>query len=136
MRHLIVAAGLCLMFSGCGAGTGAPRDAGAVYEAVLKVELKDAKQAAGSYVFVDGKDPSPELLQRFQKQWPELRPGSKAVRGKATSVSVGELKWLDDNTAELRGGFSDGRNGRGSRYRVVRKDGAWVVEKAVVEVQS
>jgi hypothetical protein len=138
MRHLVVLVALLALLAGCN-GNDDPKDAkdaGPVYEAVLKVELKNSKKGEGWSVFIDGKDPEPEMLKRFQKQWPELQPGSKAPKGRADRVSLSELKWIDRSTAELRGGFSNGIDGRGSLYRVVRKKDAWVVESSKVEVES
>jgi hypothetical protein len=140
MRHLIVLATFCILCAGCnGDGNNDPkvvRDPVPVYEAVLKEELKATKKGEGFYVFVDGKDPAPDLLNKFQKQWPDLQPGSKAPKGKANHVSIDGLKWIDANTAELRGGFSNGMDGRGSRYRVITKNTEWVIESVVLEVQS
>ena len=135
MRQLIVLAGFCIISAGCN-GEPDSKEAVHVYEAVLKEELKGSKKGEGFYVFIDGVDPEPELLKQFQKQWPELQPGSKKDRGQGIGVSVDGLKWIDRNTADLRGGFSNGKDGRGSRYRVVRKNGAWLVESAKVEVLS
>jgi hypothetical protein len=138
MRRSPLLFGLLIFTAGCnGNGNeGDPKDAPLVFEAVLKTELSGTKKGDGWYVFVDGVDPAPDALVLFQKNWAELQPGSKAPKGKANRVSISELKWIDRDTAELRGGFSNGMDGRGSRYRVVRKKGAWVVENAVVEVQS
>jgi hypothetical protein len=136
MRCLIVMAGAFLCIPGCTRNGPDVKDAGAVYEAVLKVELKDTVKGEGHFIFVDGKDPEPALLQRFQKQWPALQPGSKVPQGQANRVSIDGLQWIDAGAAELRGGSSNGMDGRVSRYRVVNKAGTWVVEKAVVEAAS
>ena len=87
-------------------------------------------------MFVDGKEPSPELLKHFQNQFPDLQPGSKVPQGKATRISLEELKWIDRNTAELRGGFSNGMDGRDRRYRLTRKKAEWTVQSVVLEAQS
>ena len=101
-----------------------------------ELELKGSKEGEGFYFFLGGKDPEPELLQRLQKQWPKLQPGSKGPKGKANRVSIDGLKWIDPKTVEMRGGFSNGMDGRSSRYRIVSKGGAWIVEQVVVEAQS
>jgi hypothetical protein len=137
MRPFLLLAALCVLGAGCnGNGKDDLKDADPVYEAVLKEELKNAKKGEGFYVFVDGKDPAPELLKRLQKQWPELQPGSKAPKGKANCVSVENLKWINRDAAELHGGGSDGIDGRVSLFRVVRKNGAWVVESVKLEAMS
>ena len=107
-----------------------------VYETVLKVELKDAKKGEGFFVFIDGKDPSPQLLKQLHKTWPELRPGSKVPQGKANRVNLDELKWIDRNSAEVLGGFSNGMDGHGKRYRLTRKNGVWSIESVKTEFLS
>jgi hypothetical protein len=140
MRSLIVSVTTCVIIAGCNADPEqGPKDAketSLVYEAVLKAELKDAKKGEGFYVFVEGKDPEPELFKRFQKQWPELQPGSKAPKGKANRVALDEVKWIDRNTAEVIGGMSNGMDGHGNRYRLIRKNGAWTIDSIKLEFQS
>src|SRR5580765_3997166 len=136
MRKFICLAGLCFLMAGCNGNgndvvVGPPddpkRDPTPVYEVVFRHELKAAKTGAGHFLYVDGKDPSPELMKRLQKDLPDLLPGSKAPKreggpkARRVGVSVDELKWIDSNTAELMGGQSNGMDGHGSRYRVVRK---------------
>jgi hypothetical protein len=138
MRPFLLLTALGVLSAGCNGngGAGAPGDPDPVYEAVLKEELKGANKGEGFYVFVDGKDPAPELLKRLQKQWPELQPGSKAPKGKANCIGVDSLKWINRDAAELHGGGSNGFDGRSSLYRVVHKDGAWVVESVKLEAIS
>lgn len=140
MRHFMLLAALCIPAAGChGAakdGSKETKDAAPIYAAVLKEELKDTKQGEGLYVFVDGKDPSPDFLDRFREQWPELQPGSKAPKGKAKRVSVDSLQWIDSDTAELHGATSNGIDGRSSLYRVVRKGGVWVVDNVKLKAVS
>jgi hypothetical protein len=125
---------ICFASAGC---TGAPvQETTPVYEAVLRHELKEAAHVKDIYVTIDGKDPSPETLKRLQEQCPGAQPGSQAPQGNATHVGVRELKWIDRNTAELRGGFSNGMDGRGSHYHVIKKNGQWVVDRAVVSEVS
>jgi hypothetical protein len=96
MPRIILFSAFCCFLAGCTAADGdngkASKDAHPVYEAVLKVELKEAKNGEGYYLFVDGKDPEPDLLTRLQKHWPQLQPGSKVPEGKATRINVGELR--------------------------------------------
>jgi hypothetical protein len=134
MRRLPLIAGLCLITAGCGAGS--PEDEVAVYEAVLRKEVGEQRHVADVFLHIDGQDPSKEMLDRFVKKFPAIQPGSKAPKGKATHVSLSELKWINSSTAEVKGGFSNGLDGRHSLYRVVRKKGEWVVEKAEVKAIS
>jgi hypothetical protein len=112
------------------------QDTTPVYEAVLRHELKGAAHVKDIYVTIEGNDPSPETLKRLQEPCPGVQPRSRAPKGNATHMGVRELKWIDRNTAEVRGGFSNGIDGRGSRYQVIKKNGQWVVDKEVVEVIS
>ena len=141
MRRYLIVAGFCILAAGCeGNGNGQPkdgRDAPGVFEVVLKAELKEAKKGEGHYLFVDGKDPAPEMMKRFNKLWPDLQAGSKVPKeGKAMRISIGELEWIDSNTAEVRGGFSNGMDGRGSKYRVIRSKDGWTIDKVTVEFLS
>lgn len=122
------------------AATDRDAEATAVYEAVLRHQVQRWRVAqrpdAVCYVWIDGKDPSPAFLEQLGGDRPALAAGSQAPKGKGLHLHVEELKWLDDDTAELKGGFSDGKDGSQNRYRVVRRDGHWVVDKDVVEAMS
>jgi hypothetical protein len=135
VRHLVLLAASCVLAVGCGPGPEGPGDAAPVFSAVLELELEGTEGEA-AYLFVDGKDPPPELLGRLREQWPELQPGSKAPEGKARRVSVGGLRWIGGDAAEVRGGWSDGTDGAGHLYRVVRRGGAWVVRSRTTEAVS
>ena len=146
MRAFICLAGLCFLMAGCngnGADIAPPdepkQDSTPIYEVVFRHELKGTKTGAGHYLSVDGKDPSPELMKRLQKDLPELQPLSKRpqdVKARVTGVGVDDLKWIDRDTAELMGGQSNGMDGHGSRFRVVRKRGVWTIDSVKVEFLS
>jgi hypothetical protein len=118
------------------------RDAQAldVYEAVFRHQLQ--KYAPGRparttfYLFIDSHDPSPEFLQRFARQKPPVKKGSRSQPGKGVNLHVENLHWLDEHTALVKGGHADGKDGSGNRYRVERRAGKWVVVEDVVEVMS
>ena len=76
------------------------------------------------------------MLDRFVKKFPAIQPSSKAPQGKSTHVGLSDLKWIDSNTAEVNGGFSNGMDGRHSLYRIVRRQGEWVVEKSEIKAIS
>jgi hypothetical protein len=143
MRRFYVIVGFCIFIAGCAGG--APdehedmekdKDMVAVFEAVLRQEVGEQKHVANVYLSIDGKDPSKAMLEKFVKKFPTLQPRSKAPQGNATQVSLSDLKWIDRNTAEVNGGFSNGMDGRHSLYRVVRKQGEWIVEKAEIKAIS
>jgi hypothetical protein len=150
MRRFIVLAVFCVIVAGCKQPPdGKPGDVkvqkqgdeakelpAPVYEAVLRDNLKPPSKGEGSYLFVDGKDPAPELLKRLHKHWPELKPGSQVPNGTADRLSLTELKWIDATTAELRCGRSNGKDGVGKIYHLKKKDGEWMVDKAVVDAVS
>jgi hypothetical protein len=101
MRRFIALSMIGLVYTGC---ADAPvQDVTPVYEAVLLHELKDAAHVKDIYVAIEGKDPSPETIKRLQEQCPAVQPSSKAPQGKATHVGVSKLKWINRNTAEVRG---------------------------------
>ena len=143
MHRFVVLIGFCIVSAGCnGDAAQQPdgKDTLAVYEVILREEIKNHVKGP-IYVSVDFNDPAPELLAKLAKQWPDVLPQSKRPkerqkRGTFINVHVEQLKWIDANTAELKGGFANGMDGRGSRYRVERKNGAWGIVKTVVEVES
>jgi len=135
MSRFFLMLGLGLTVVGCGDGGGV-QDPVAVYEAVLERELGEPGNAAEAYLFIDGKAPPQETLDRLRERWPKLRAGSESLRGREHRVSLGELRWVGRNRAEVRGGFSNGMDGRSSLYHVVRKNGQWVVENVEVKAIS
>lgn len=136
MRRFVIIMSLCVAAAGCADGPPGSEDELAVYEAVLRQEVGEQKQGTDVFLSIDGKDPSKEAFDRFVKKFPALQPASKAPKGKATHVGLSELKWINSNTAEVDGGFSNGMDGRQCTYRVVRKKGVWVVEQTVVKAIS
>ncbi|MBM3997802.1 MAG: hypothetical protein FJ303_27210 [Planctomycetes bacterium] len=143
MKRLILPFVLCLGTVGCDAaadGNDKGKNAEAVYEIVFRAELKEAKDGAAHFLSVDNKDIGPELLAKLKKTWPALQPWSKRPepKGKDRVVHIGvhDLKWIDRNTAEVRGGFSNGIDGRISGYRIIQRNGAWVIESVKVVAQS
>jgi hypothetical protein len=129
---LLVGLGLTV---GCGGGTSG-RDTAPIYEAILQHELEDQKNGEAVYLFIDGQAPPPELLDRLRQRWPTLQAGPKATKPRARRVALDGLAWIDRDTVEVRGGLSDGVDGRANLYRVVRKNGQWVVEKVELEAIS
>ncbi|MBI1832602.1 MAG: hypothetical protein HYR84_14265 [Planctomycetes bacterium] len=141
MKRAIGCFALLLCGVGCnGVADVGGNDAAPVYDIVFRAELKDAKNGAAHFLSVDYKDPAPELMAKLKKTWPELQPWSKKPAEKAkersTHVAAHDLKWIDRHTAEVQGGFSNGMDGRVNLYRVVNKNGDWVIESVKVIAQS
>jgi hypothetical protein len=134
MRRWIGVIGCLLVGAGCQGNSS--RDAMPVYQAVLRQEFQALKKDETVYLFIEGRDPAPELLARLREQWPMLKAGSKVPQGKAKRIDFGALKWIDSHTAELRFGFSDGMDGRNDHYRVTKQGEAWRVEKTGPTVLS
>jgi hypothetical protein len=125
--------GLAVLLTGC--TEGGEQDPAPLYEAVLKHEFPGKGKDEVVFLFIDGKDPAPDLLKRLRQQWPNLQPGSKVPQGQATRIDLGELKTAGDS-AELRVAVSNGIDGRLLRFWLSRKGGTWVVEKTKLEAQS
>ena len=141
MIRLIALSMIAFTLVGCGlrtGGTGSPGDADDVYEAALAHEIGGGT-GEKTYVMVAGADPSPGMLERIQKRWPNAQASSAKPKEhekwepgqeRSRHISVGELKWIDRDTAEVQGGFSNGMDGHHSTHRLVRKAGVWIVEKS------
>ena len=130
----------CFVGAGCigaGGGPAADQDVVPVFDAVLKHEFPDPKQPDSLFLFVDGKDPEPKVLEKLGKPWPMLQPGSKVPeKGPATRVSLSEVKFSGRDAVELSVGVSNGKDGRLQHFWMSRKDGKWVVDKTKVEATS
>ena len=87
------------------------------------------------FLFIDGQDPAPELLELLRQQVPKLEAGSKAPQGKATCLDISEMK-AGRGSAQLRCTVSNGFDGQSHRLWLTRKDGVWVVEKTKDEAIS
>jgi hypothetical protein len=117
--------------------TFAPRDRGAeavdVYEAVFRYQFghngSGLQEKSERYCLsIQDKDPPPAFLDRFRGHKPAVLPGSQFQEGKGVLFRIGSLKWIDDDTAEVLGGYNEGPlSASWNRYRVVRKAGRWAV---------
>lgn len=117
---------------------GKPRDAANVadiQEAVFRHQFKKnfsavQQKAKAYFLSIDGKDPKPDFLKRFEEHKPSVRPGSQFKEREGLWFRITEIKWIDDNTVEVRGGYYEhGTSASRNLYRVVRKSGKWRVEK-------
>ena len=115
-------------------------------EAVFRYQFDrnaSGQQKNCDYFFIrlESEDPLPELLGRFAEYTPKVVPGSDAARssrgvshktlgGKGLIFHIDDITWLDDNTADVDGGYYEaGLSSSGNTYRVERRDGKWVVIK-------
>lgn len=89
------------------------------------------QNAKGYFLTIDQQDPTPEFLTRFAGHVPPVRKGSEfAVEQEGVLFRVGAVKWIDDSTVEVHGGYYEGELSSSKNvYRLVRKDGKWVVER-------
>ena len=133
MSRVLPLYGVLVLLTGC--TNGADQDPAPSYEAVLKHEFPDKNKGGEIFLFIDGKDPAPELLKKLRQQFPKLEAGSKAPQGQATRIDISEVK-TEREAAELRGTVSNGIDGKSQRFWLARKNGTWVVEKTKLEAAS
>ncbi len=112
-----------------------------VYVSVLRDLLERRKAQGGKlpefcFVYVDSKDPSKELLSRFEEDSIVVKPGSELKR-KGLMLSVSKFRLRDEGTAELVGQSSLGTQGREIYQFVVEmRDGKWKVVQVKLLGQS
>jgi hypothetical protein len=129
----------------CGASASEPpsaesREAQApdVYEAVFRHQFKNNKsalreKAKSFFLSIKKQDPSPSFLGRFAGNRPPVEAGSRFKVGAGVKFQIESLKWIDDSTVEVEGGYYEGPvSASSNRYQVVRKDGRWMVVKDVL----
>lgn len=137
MQRSLWIIGLCVLGVGCNGGAiDETRDLSPVYEAALGETLKAPSKGEGFFLFVDGKDPAPDLLADLHKKWPKLEVGSKVPAGKADRLNLSKLEWIDRNTVELQSGQSNGMDGHVRRLRLTRSGGVWTVQSSKTEAIS
>jgi hypothetical protein len=139
MRKCTVVAWFCVALAGCAGaeGGGDNKDLVPIFDVVLKHEFAGPKAPDVLYLFVDGKDPEAKQLEKLQKTWPMLQPGSKVPqKGLATRISISDLKWTGRDAVDLQGGVSNGMDGRVKHFWLKRKNGTWSVEKAEITAIS
>ena len=116
-----------------------------VAEAVFRYQFDhnaSGRQRNADYFFLtlaEG-DPPQELLERFATEKPPVLPKSLSIyshreghkhwelEGRGLGFRISSIKWLDANTAEVKGGYLEGgTSASGNVYRVERRDGKWSV---------
>ena len=139
MRHVCTVTAL-LAFLGCSPReeVANPRDESTIAdirETVFRHQfMKNSsavqQKAKAYFLSIDGKDPDAEILRRFEGHQPPVRAGSEFKEREGLKFTVGDVKWINNNTVEVSGGYHEhGKSASGNRYRVARKSGKWRVEK-------
>jgi hypothetical protein len=117
-----------------------------VLEAVFRHQFahnSSAGQQKVEYYFLSldqSVDPPAELLARFKAESPKVLPVSlaesspregvkhKDLGGRGLVFRILSIAWLDEDTAEVRGGYYEGvLSASGNTYTVKREKGAWRV---------
>lgn len=102
------------------------------------------------FLYIDGKDPSSEFMERFAGSKLRVKKGSgsyfkkypfpgwlrdKSTGQKALSLSVRDIAWITIMRVEVKGGtYCGGLCGDGGVFRVVRRNSHWTVEGYEVHV--
>ena len=136
MRYCPLA--LMLALFGCGSSPEPlSKDAEAenIYEAVFRHQFKNnssaLQQKAQAYCLsINDKDATRVFLKRFADHKPPVLPRSEFKEGEALIFYVNNLKWVNDNTVEVSGGYEEhDLSSSWGLYRVVRQNNGWAVEK-------
>lgn len=86
-----------------------------------------------------GKEPSAELLRRFEGHEPPVVASGQCDRtsGQDLFFRAGIVEWENDSTAVVQGGYYEGNlSSSREELRVVWQDGEWVVQDKRLEVIS
>lgn len=113
-----------------------------IREAVFRSQLT----SGANFLSIDGKDPSNAFMKRFEGTKAPVWKLSRAVKktlfhhytsiqdretgDDGTILELRKIKWLDDSTVEVQGGYDCGSLcAADGIFRVAREKGAWVVKK-------
>lgn len=113
-----------------------------ICEVVFRYQFKHnasvVQQNANAYfILIFKQDPPDKFLARFTDNTPPVRKGSDFAIGKGLVFSIGSINRIDENTAQVYGGFYEaGLSSSGNLYTVVRKNGKWVVAKDEMQWMS
>jgi hypothetical protein len=114
-----------------------------VFRYMFEHNYSSIQQKANAYYLGIGasdRDPNPSLLRRFRRNKPQVKPisaceldadGVRDVRTRAKGLvfRIEKIKWVGRDEVEVYGGyFEGGLSSSGSRYRVKRENGRWVVK--------
>lgn len=120
-----------------------------VREAVFRHQFEDnasGGQRSVAYYFLawgnptEREDPPAKFLERFEGHTPRVVPVSKSTVAEDSSVvhrddgkrglifQITDLRWIDQTTAEVQGGYYEGNvSASGNLYRVEKQGDGWVV---------
>ena len=116
-----------------------------VIEATFRFQLEEYAQHATrfDYIFLElarNQDPPAELLARFAGHTPPvvpisqskpdkwLGPHHKSDDGKGFILGVTSVRWIDVDTAEVKGGYHRGNRGSSwHTFEARRREGKWVI---------
>lgn len=161
LRELTMPIVMAGLLSGCASFRGGPNahlfpvaitaDEAMIYETVFRYQMSrhtlPPPETISAYcISIRGADPSDAFLLRFSEQAPPVLKASDAytvgggivyARGKkglAFKFSVGEVRWIDENTVDVEGGYSlSSLAASGNIYRLVRRGAHWTVVKDTLQ---
>jgi hypothetical protein len=116
-----------------------------IFEAVFRYQFDHnasgiQKQAEKYCLSLPGeKSPDAAFLQRFAGHQPPVLAADECERrsGKSLFFRINKLDWHKDNEVWVRGGYFEGNlSSSVESYRVLLKNGKWVVEGARMEAIS
>jgi len=111
-----------------------------VFEALFRHQF--ANNSSGSqqnalayYLQIDGEDPTAEFLKRFRKHSPPVRKGSDFRQDCGGLLfRIDSWEWTGDTAVELTGGYYEANlSASGNRYKLVKRNGKWTVERDEME---
>lgn len=111
-----------------------------IREAVFRYQIRPYLGQITIFLEIEGKDPSPEFMKRFEGHTPPVKPVSACEGRKGPGVkdketgkegiifSADAIRWKSDSEVAVDGGhYRDGLAATGNVYTVTRKDGKWTV---------
>lgn len=109
------------------APTAGPSDDEAVlYTAALRDLLKDTPDGDGTYVWVGGRDPSADLMRRFQARWTKLRPAT-GMPADGYRINFTAIRRPGPARADVRAESYAGGSGSWLVFHLAEKGGGWEV---------
>jgi hypothetical protein len=125
-RYLVAGMLVALLALACSPGKSTPTDLSEedqIREVVFRYQFEFNASGLGEgatayYLRLgQGRDPSPELLARFEGHAPPVKP-----------LSATEIRWVGDNEVEVDGGYDEAsESAAASKYRVLREQDEWRV---------